>query len=104
MLKHRVTTAGAVLLIGLIAGQSARADKFETFDSAESAAANGWVVSGSGSGGGTAGWAGTNLAGGAAPGEAQFDPSRGPMMSYQDTNLGTTINGNAPFKFQGSLK
>jgi hypothetical protein len=104
MFRHRATTAGAVLLIGLIAGQLARADKTETFDSAESAAANGWSVSGSGGGGGAAGWIGTNNAGGAAPGEAQFDPSRGPFLSYQDTNLGTTINGNSPFKFQGTLK
>jgi hypothetical protein len=103
MFTHRATTAGAVLLIGLIAGQSARADKFETFDSAESAAANGWSASGSGGGGGTAGWVGTNLAGGAAPGEAQFDPNRGPALSYLDTNLGMTINGSIPWNFSGTI-
>lgn len=103
MFNDKAIAAGVALLIGLLASQSAQADKTETFDSAESAAANGWSVSGSGAGGGTAGWIGTSAAGGAAAGEARFDPNRGPALSYLDSNLGTTIHGNAPFKFTGNV-
>jgi hypothetical protein len=103
MFTHRATTAGAVLLIGLIAGQSARADKTETFDSAASAAANGWTVTGSGGGGGTAGWIDSNDAGGAAAGEAQYDVTRGPDLNYLDTNLGMSLNGNVPFHMEGTF-
>jgi len=94
MLKHGTLVAGVVLMLGLVSSQSARADKTETFDSAASAAANGWTVTGSGDGGGIAGWIDTNDAGGASAGEAQFDVNRGPTISYLDTNLGMVVNGN----------
>jgi hypothetical protein len=103
MFKDRATMVGAIILIGLMSSQPARAVKTEAFDTAASAAANGWSIVGSGAGGGTAGWVGTSAAGGAAAGEAQFDPNRGPEISYLDTNLGMTINGSAPWSFAGKL-
>ena len=35
-------------------------------------------------------------------GRGQFDPNRGPALSYLDTNLGTAINGIAPWSFAGT--
>jgi hypothetical protein len=49
-----------------------------------------------------AGWIGTSDAGGAA-GEAQFDVRRGASVSYADSNLGLTINGNGGFSMSGKL-
>jgi hypothetical protein len=79
-----------------------RAAKMETFDSAASAASHGWSAIGSGSDGQTAGWIGSNDAGGAA-GEAQFDVRRGASVSYADSNLGVTVNGTGGFAITGKL-
>ncbi len=82
---------------------AALADKTQTFDSAASAAAAGWVASGSGVDGQTAGFIATNDAGGAAAGEAQFDVFRGAELSYLDTNLGLVINGTGGFSMTGKV-
>ena len=80
----------------------ASAAKFETFDSAVSASANGWTIIGTGVDGQTAGWIDSSSAGGVA-GEAQFDARRGASLSYADSNLGVTINGNGGFSMSGKL-
>jgi len=88
----RKLVTGMVLL--LMAGfvSSAGAAIIETFDSAASAAANGWVAVGNGVDGQVVGWIDSDDAGGVA-GEAQYDASRGGETSYADTTLGLTING-----------
>src|SRR3954471_24983419 len=83
-------------------GSGALAAKTETFDSAGSAAAHGWIAVGSGLDGQTAGWINTSDAGG-APGEAQFDVRRGAQVSYADLSLGMIINGNGGFTMNGQL-
>lgn len=100
-LQHRLGAlcAAAILSCAL----SALADKTQTFNSAASAAAAGWVASGSGVDGQTAGFIATNDAGGAAAGEAQFDVFRGAELSYLDTNLGLVINGTGGFSMTGKV-
>ncbi len=90
-----------IVLVGMSA-QLVQAAKLETFNSAASAAANGWTAVGNGVDGQAAGWIGTNSAGGAA-GEAQFDVLRGGLVSYADSNLGLTVNGSGGFSMSGKL-
>jgi hypothetical protein len=80
------------LLIGAVSTANAALIS-ESFDSAASASANGWVAVGNGVDGQVVGWANDNLAGGVA-GEGQFNVSRGAETRYADTTLGMTINGN----------
>ena len=80
----------------------AQADKTQTFDSAASAAAGGWVATGNGLDGQLAGFINENQAGG-TPGEAQFSVFRGAELSYLDTNLGMVVNGNGGFSMTGKL-
>jgi hypothetical protein len=89
------------LLFVAAAGQAAAA-LTETFDSAASAAANGWVATGNGVDGQVVGWINTNEAGGIA-GEAQYDVKRGGETSYLDTTLDATLNGNVGFSASGNL-
>jgi hypothetical protein len=80
----------------------ANADKAQTFDTAASAAAGGWVATGSGADTQVAEFINENLAGG-VPGEAQFDVFRGAELSYLDTNLGLIVNGNGGFSMTGKM-
>jgi hypothetical protein len=96
-----VTTAMMSAILGGFVS-SAFAIKTENFNSAASAAANGWVAVGNGVDGQAVGWINSNEAGGAA-GEAQFDVSRGGETSYADNNLGMIINGNGGFQMSGKL-
>lgn len=85
--------SGAILSLLIGAMSTANAALInETFDTAGSAAANGWVAVGNGVDGQVVGWINDNQAGGTA-GEGQFDVSRGGETSYADTSLGLTING-----------
>jgi hypothetical protein len=81
----------------------AKGDKTETFDSAASAAANGWTATGSGVDAQIAGWIDTNDAGGAAPGEAQYDVARGAELGYFDANIGMTVGAGTAFSATGKL-
>ncbi len=86
-----------------VAGFANAATVTETFDTAASAAANGWVVVGSGVDNNVAGWINTNDAGGVA-GEAQADFRRSTGdVYYADTNLGLSVSGNAGFTFSGKM-
>lgn len=93
---------GAVILLATVLTSSASAIKTESFNSASSAAVHGWSAMGSGVSGQTAGWVGTDDAGGAS-GEAQFNVRRGSFLSYADSNLGMTINGSNGFTMSGNL-
>jgi hypothetical protein len=90
------------IFVIVVSVATAKADKTQTFDSAASAAAGGWVATGSGTDNQVAGFINENLAGG-APGEAQFDVFRGAELSYLDTNLGMVVNGNGGFSMTGKL-
>lgn len=87
-------TMMTVMMLTALGGfvSSASATKIENFDTAGSAAANGWVAVGNGVDGQVVGWVNDNQAGGVA-GEAQYDVSRGGETSYADNNLGMTVNG-----------
>src|SRR5262245_35886316 len=102
MFKQLAVAIGLIVLLNAIQVRCAKGDKTESFDTAASAAADGWVAAGSGVDGQTAGQIATNAAGG-APGEAQFDVFRGAELSYLDTNLGMVINGNGGFSMTGKL-
>jgi hypothetical protein len=80
------------LLMGVVSTANAALIS-ESFDSAASAAANGWVAMGNGVDGQVVGWVNDNQAGGVA-GEGQYNVSRGAETRYADTTLGMTINGN----------
>lgn len=97
-------TVMAVAMSMVLGGfaSSAFAVKSENFNSAASAAANGWVAVGNGVDGQAVGWIDSNEAGGVA-GEAQYDVSRGGETSYADNNLGMVINGNGAFQMSGKL-
>jgi hypothetical protein len=99
-MKAMMTVMLLMALCGFVS--SASATKVENFDTAESAAANGWVAAGNGVDGQAVGWVNSNEAGG-VPGEAQYDVSRGGATSYADNNLGMVINGNGGFQMSGKL-
>jgi hypothetical protein len=90
------------LVIVMTLANASKADKTQSFDSAASAAAAGWVATGNGMDTQVAGFINENLAGG-APGEAQFEVFRGAELSYLDTNLGVVVNGNGGFSMTGKL-
>jgi hypothetical protein len=100
-MAKQIALISCTVIMVAIAGV-ANADKTQTFDTAASAAAGGWVASGSGVDNQVAGFINENLAGG-APGEAQFDVFRGAELSYLDTNLGVIVNGNGGFNMTGKL-
>lgn len=97
----KIVFSVVMVLLGF-SPQLLQAAKLESFNSAASAAANGWTAVGNGVDGQAAGWIETSSAGGAA-GEAQFDVLRGGLVSYADGNLGLTVNGTGGFSMSGKL-
>lgn len=102
MLKKWAAYATVAVSLGVHDIPLASADKTESFNSAASAAANGWTVVGTGLDGQVAGWIDTMDAGGTG-GEAQYDVRRGAELSYADTNLGLVVNGNGGFTMSGKI-
>jgi hypothetical protein len=102
LIRNRFCAFTLALMVSL-ASATAKGDKTETFDSAASAAAHGWTATGSGVDAQIAGWIETNDAGGAAPGEAQYDVARGAELGYFDANIGMTVGAGTAFSATGKL-
>jgi hypothetical protein len=102
-LDQRVLFAAGIPTLFLASIASA-AIVTETFDSAASATANGWVATGDATNGQVAGWSGTNDAGGSlGEGRAQLTKGWPSRDGYRDMTLGGAFTVNDALSFTGKL-